>query len=164
LSISPVISPEPSICLTISRFWDRHSRPDNQDNLSCQVRSSTSCDHAAHARRSDQVARALGQANLRRGTFQGIEVHHRPMTWLLSRFCPKGESSLEFIGETGRAGLTTLKRPLMSDRSTTEEWCCFGSKELFADCRTRYSEKVRIRMLYLCRRYGIPRILLSPLI
>jgi hypothetical protein len=72
------------------------------------------------------------------------------MIWLLRRFCPKGESSREFIGETGRAGLTTLNRPLMSDRSTTEEGLCIVSKELLADRKAMYSEKVRIRISYVC--------------
>jgi hypothetical protein len=64
---------------------------------------------------------------------------HRPITWLLNRFVTEGESSREFIGETGRAGLTALNTPAMSDRSATE--VPIGSDGSIADRRDRYSEK-----------------------
>jgi hypothetical protein len=73
------------------------------------------------------------------------------MIWFLNRFRPGGESSREFIGETGLAGLTDLKTPPMRDRSSTGLETRSGSVGSPADRRARYSVKVgKERMPYLC--------------
>jgi hypothetical protein len=60
----------------------------------------------------------------------------------LKPFWPGTGNRREFVGETGRAGLTALNIPLMIDLSATGA-PRLGSDGSLADRLDKYSEKVR---------------------